>query len=263
MYVVVNVNTLRVLLLCGCLQLLSACVALTTPQGAKPAGADHVATLRDEQPGAGDVQGWWRVGFHRPYTADDDVMWHLDALLANEVFKPLIAEHHQAIALWRFHRRASDDSSGHKFSFIFYGSRHTAAVIFQAIDQDELVKTLLATQTIERLSFSDLDDEPDSAIEATSDDVWQIELQRAWPHFIMGVSRTWLELVAQFAERAKTDGVEAPQQDIGEQIAFYEKVHNRVNSVWEQQGGHAFLHHLNALFGYQELYIIERSKTRF
>ena len=211
-----------------------------------------------------DGRGWWRVGFHRAYEQDDKVMWYLDALLANEVLKPLIEKHRQELRLWRFHRRAGVDSSGHKFSFIFYSSRQTAVSIYQAIEHNGQVKDLLQNKIVERLSFTDINGDPESSIEAASDPVWSIELQKAWPHFIMGVSRTWLELIAQFAsqaEAASEGGVS--DMDISAQTAFYKKINNRVNSVWEQEGGHAFLHHLNALFGYQELYIIERSKTRF
>lgn len=263
MSVVVKTKWLTAVLLGAGYLLLSACAPLMQQPEASAASVGKPQPLTNELPDGEGQRGWWRVGFHRSFHEGDEVLWHLDALIANEVFKPLIAQYRDQLSLWRFHRRASDDASGHNFSFIFYSTRDTAAAIYQAVKQSSTVNALLASDWIERLSFADINADPKTAIEATSDKAWSLELQKSWPYFIMGVSRTWLDLVSQFARQQRNSDNGAVSPDIDDQVAFYAKVHDQVNDIWQQQGGHAFLHHINALFGYQELYIIERKKTRF
>jgi hypothetical protein len=264
MFAVVKGKWLPAMVLGASYLMLSACAPLSFQPPASTAAASEPVAATDASPDNDDERGWWRVGLHRSYHEGDEVLWHLDALIADEVFKPLVAQYREQLSLWRFHRRAGEDAAGHKFSFIFYSTRHTAAAIYQAVKHNRTVKDLLASDWIERLSFTDIEAAPKTAIEATSDKAWPLELQKSWPYFIMGVSRAWLDLVSQFAhqERAKRPQNGA-SPDVDDLVALYAKVHDQVNDIWQQQGGHAFLHHLNALFGYQELYIIERRKTRF
>ena len=203
-----------------------------------------------------DDSGWWQVGFHRSIEADDEPLWHLDALIAYEVIKPILEQ--QQFRLWRFHRRAAPDASGHQFSFIFYAPRSTGEQIYQAIKAHPMVRELQQENLIERLSFFNINGDARSNIEDTSDKNWPVELQKAWPAYIMGVSQTWLNLIDEFARQ-----IPAENNGITAQFERFEQINSRINSVWEMEGGHAFLHHLNALFGYQELYIIERRRTRF
>jgi hypothetical protein len=44
---------------------------------------------------------------------------------------------------------------------------------------------------------------------------------------------------------------------------FYRVVNERLVELWRDEGGHAFIHHLNALFGYEETFIYERRLMRF
>jgi predicted nucleic acid-binding Zn ribbon protein len=62
----------------------------------------------------------------------------------------------------------------------------------------------------------------------------------------MGASRMWLDLVGEVAAE-HTD-----EQDIEQR---YIKVQEEVNTIWAQQGQHAVLHHLSAIFAYQPLLI--------
>jgi len=75
----------------------------------------------------------------------------------------------------------------------------------------------------------------------------------------MGVSQTWLDLIDEYAKQNPVED----EQGLSPMLERFELINSKINAVWEMEGNHAFLHHLNALFGYQELYIIERKKTRF
>lgn len=42
-----------------------------------------------------------------------------------------------------------------------------------------------------------------------------------------------------------------------------EKERLPLTALWQNEGRHAFLHHLNALFGYEPILIIEKRPMRF
>ncbi len=236
---------------------LSGCASLPRVPVDNPETTQANATLTTSAMVGREDKGWWQVGFHRTIKDDEDPMWHLDTLIAYEVIKPMLDQ--QQFTLWRFHRRAAPDETGHMFSFIFYSTRSEAEQVYQLIREHPLVKQLQHEDVIERLSFADINADARVNIEDTSDKNWPIELQKAWPAFIMGVSQTWLNLIGEFVKQSdENNGVETASQ-----IARFKEINAKINSIWELEGSHAFLHHLNALFGYQELYIIERRRTRF
>jgi hypothetical protein len=70
----------------------------------------------------------------------------------------------------------------------------------------------------------------------------------------MGVSQLWLELIREIETREDwPDDLEARYAAIGEEL----------DALWRKQGGHALLHHLNAVFGYREVEVIRRESLRF
>jgi len=208
--------------------------------------------------GSDPEHGWWQIGFHRQYLHDENIQWQYDAFIALKIFKPVI-ENEKNISLWRFHRRAIDDKSGHKFSFIFYAPRKVGESIYQQVSQSTLVKELLDQQKIKRLSFYDINSELRAGIGDTSDNSWPIELQNTWPYFIMGVSQTWLGLVEFYYNQLDSSELNG----LDDQLDAFKQVNASIDKTWKNSGSHAFLHHLNALFGYQELYIVERRLMRF
>ena len=98
------------------------------------------------------------------------------------------------------------------------------------------------------------------AIEDSSDTAWPPELRRSWPHFIMGASQTWLDLVAAMAEE---DGAESSDTSLEGLENKYGRVSRRIDAVWREEGRHAFLHHLNALFAYQPVVVYEKRYMKF
>ena len=72
--------------------------------------------------------------------------------------------------------------------------------------------------------------------------------------------RIWLALVDEIAgEKASGD---APMTVDG-YVTFYQEVNASVTGLWEKEGRHAYLHHLNALFGYRPLVVLERRLMKF
>jgi hypothetical protein len=97
-------------------------------------------------------------------------------------------------------------------------------------------------------------------IEDTSDKNWPVSIQKTWPYYIMGVSQMWLNLIAQVADdNMKSDS----PSSIKEIETFYKQVDEIMTELWQKQGRHAFMHHLNALFGYKPLIYYEKRYLTF
>lgn len=205
------------------------------------------------------TKAWWDISFHRSYSENDQPLWHLDALIALQIFKPVL-DGNPEITLWRFHRRAGEDAAGQAFSLIFFTSQETAQHIYKVVGNLPLTRDLIAQHYIDQVSYYDTNDKLRSQIEDTSDMHWPVELQKSWPFFIMGVSQTWLSLVEQYYMELKPVD---PVTTLAQQDKIFKQVNDKIDKLWESNGSHAFLHHLNALFGYQELYIWERKHVRF
>jgi hypothetical protein len=184
----------------------------------------------------------------------------MDLLIANEVVAPVLYRHEANLPLWRFHRRAMNDKYGHSLSFIIYTTPVTAEAIYAEIRSDPLLKALVATGKVSQVSYDGTKNINRPQVEDVSDKNWPPIIQKSWPYFIMGVSRTWLGMVSQKAD-------ELGNGSSGTTLYAYEKLYRRVeesvDQMWRNDGRHAFFHHLNALFGYQPLVIYERKLMTF
>jgi len=74
------------------------------------------------------------------------------------------------------------------------------------------------------------------------------------------VSRMWLNLIDEVSkETLKERGL----SNLDGLLEGYRKVNEVVEEKWRQEGSHAFLHHLNAIFGYEPVLIYERRLMNF
>jgi hypothetical protein len=219
--------------------------------GMKPGGA---GTAARESTG----NAWWNVSFRINWFQDQDPSMHIDLLIAHRIISPVLDRYRQNIVLWRFHRRAARDDAGHRFSFLFYTTAATARKIYAEIDSSAVLDRLQAEGVILKVDFDDTSTIKKPGVEDTSDRNWSPPLQKAWPYFIMGVSQTWLDLIALYAD----DGRKKPVST-AEMAAFYDEVAQEVEATWRKEGGHAFLHHLNALFGYGPVYLRGKKEMQF
>jgi uncharacterized protein YceK len=227
---------------------MSGCASIS---GLKPGGVGAGATETAEN-------AWWYASFRINWPQDQDPSLNTDLLIAHRIISPVLDRHRQNIVLWRFHRRAARDEAGHRFSFIFYTTAANARKIYAEIDSSAVLDRMQAEGVVLKVAFDDTNVIKRAGVEATSDRNWSFPLQKAWPYFIMGVSQTWLDLIAQFAE----DGRKKPVST-AEMLALYNEVGQKVEATWKKEGGHAFLHHLNALFGYGPVNIRDKVEMRF
>jgi hypothetical protein len=233
-------STLLLLFLAGC---------ATEPIATPAPGIDGNVSARDD-----DKTGWWYARFRLHWPEGGEPAWHRDLLLADQVIRPTLAHNRDAIALWRFHRRAARDGAGHQFSFIFRTSPTTAARIYAEIRRNPTLVRLRRSGAVASVGFDDLSKIERPGIADTSDTAWSPQMQAAWPAFIMGVSQLWLELIEQIGRDEQLPrGLDAR----------YRAIDTVLDDLWRREGSHALLHHLNALFGYRPVIVTTRAPMRF
>ena len=231
--------------------LIALCVALLLlAAGCAPTPAS-VKADRGTQSMAEGAESWWYVRFRLRWPEGDEPLWYPDLLLADRVIGPVLEAERGSIGLWRFHRRAARDEAGRRFSFIFRATPTTAARVNARIAADPLVARLRKRGILDEVLFDDPDQPKRLGIGDTSDPSWSRQMQTAWPHFIMGASQLWLELIRELDKRGKW-----PK----EPLARYAAIDKALNELWRSEGGHALLHHLSAVFGYQELLVTRRDQ---
>ncbi len=185
----------------------------------------------------------------------------MDLYLAHQVILPKLEQNKQDIYLWRFHRRAARDGAGRQFSFIFYSSPQTAQNIFNTLKTDPLVNDLKSAGLLAKDVYDDPAKSTLPNIEDTGDKNWPASIQKTWPYYIMGASQMWLNLIAEIAAEKLAD--DPAPSSIEEIEAFYQQVDETITDLWQKEGRHAFMHHLNALFEYEPLIYWEKRHMTF
>jgi hypothetical protein len=206
--------------------------------------------------GSGGEKSWWICRFKISWPRNAEADGAVDLLLAHAVVGPVLREHSKEISWWRFHRRAVRDKTGHQFSFLFYSTSSVSFRIMEALRESKILHRAVEAGIVEKVIFDDPTKPTRPQIEATSDDHWSPALQRNWPSYIMGVSALWLGLIDDFMA-----DVPAHNDDVSALLERYRQVDSKVTSLWRNEGQHAFLHHLSAVFGYEPLLI--KKEIRF
>lgn len=217
------------------LLVLSACVTAVQEQ----------SLMRAEEPDTLHTKkAWFAVRFSISWNKSLEPDWYLGTLIAGEVITPVLKKQ-QNIVCWRIHRRAVDDKTGHVFSFIFYSSQADAVIIYQQVKNNEILTALHHQHLLVKIAYDPLNSRQ-TKIADTSDPVWPEKIRRFWPYFIMGASQMWLEQINAFKKETQNE-LEITQR--------YRLVQSKLTELWQQQGKHALLHHLSALYAYEPLLV--------
>lgn len=245
--------------------LVSLCASCATPliQVNPPAIG---ASLRSDLNDLNDLQtndqslNWWRYAVYLDWPEQQEASWYMDSYLADQLFAPVISQFPSSVNLWRFHRRAVRDQTGHEFTLWFYANAENAQTIYQEVNERFNFLNSLGQQGIKRVELSDINDPKYAGISAISDPGWYIEIQNSWPYFINGVSRSWLSMIQQLS-RSKLAQLELPTFD--NLVEIYKDLETNMNAMWRNQGAHAYIHHLSAMFGYKEVIVTQRRLMHF
>lgn len=233
------------------------CAVVTIACASPPLVQTKTAAPRTQPPVA--ESGWWYARFRVAWPENADPSWHLDLLIAHLIVQPSLERHRPEIPLWRFHRRAARDGAGHQFSFIFFAPSGTAQHVYDEISNHPMTRELKSSGRITDLICDNTETVSKPGVADTSDPNWSPVLRNAWPYYLMGASQMWIDLISSVSGDREAETI----ADLGEIENHYARVNDSINAIWQHEGRHAFLHHLNALFGYEPLVIIEKRHMRF
>ena len=205
-----------------------------------------------------DSYKWYFYRFRLKYNFGKAPKWWLDLFIIDRIFRIIIKDKgiNYQVKLWRFHRRSGEDNTGHQTTLACYTTGRDSVTIDNIIRSTPSFK-LLSDGNLLREYFIE---EGGEYIDGSGDGHWPIEIRQSWPYFIQGASESILEML-----RLIIDGIWHMEDfdnilDIEE---FYQKVNERLVHIWYSQGGHAYLHHLNALFGYEMTRVRQSILTSF
>ena len=227
---------------------------------ATPGPAKSIETVTPPPAEVASALGWWYARFRIHWPAEEPVEWHWDLLIADKIIAPVLFQYQDDIRLWRFHRRAVQDESGHQFSFIFFASAETAFRVFNEMRANQLLVEMKNTGVLIQDRYDNPNQIMRPRIEDTSDIGWPDAIQKSWPYYIMGVSQMWLHLIGEIV--AEMPKFYRPLS-FKEKAQQYKEVDAVIGDLWEKEGQHAFLHHLSGLFGYREIIFYDKRKLQF
>jgi len=212
----------------------------------RPAAGPDVQPDISSTDGLPEGEGWWFARFYIDRPEGEAPRWHIGTLLAGEVIAPVFDRRYGDILIWRIHRRAGNDENGHMLSFVFYATAPGARRIYSDIADNAMLSQLRREGVVTRVVIDDVRHIQRPGIDDTSDESWLPVVRKTWPALIMGASRMWLDMVTELAA--------AQPQDL-ELEHRYLAVDEEINRIWAEQGQHAILHHLSAIYAYKPLLI--------
>lgn len=172
---------------------------------------------------------------------------YLDLLLANEVVRPMLENSGDSIRLWWFHRRwgcTRERTKLHELKFTLDCSKQVAKMVKQGIEANPVLQALDGVRC-------HVPERKDRRLEAAAEGTdWPDPA--GWTWFIHSVSLLWLRLIGHHVANCMSESLEAGEE-------MYRTVERRVLRDWERHAGHALIHHLNAVFGYQPTIALTRS----
>lgn len=173
-------------------------------------------------------------------------------LLAHDLFYPIIKEFENNIELWRFHRLIilyKEDNlilhSQHEFKFKFYSNIDIFNKIENKVKEYNNINKLIweIVKKVECINCLHED-----KIKNDKDDKWPLSICTIWPYYINGVSRSWIELIKETMNNIYLVK-NISDLTFSEKLSHYNLINNKMSQDIIKWGEHAFFHHLNIMFG--------------
>jgi hypothetical protein len=198
---------------------------------------------------------WYSFNFRICRPPDQEPRWWIDILILDCIVRAVVSDETLSIGLWRVHRRAALDESGHEFTFDCFITEATANAVDDYVQRDAALSFLVTQQLLVKPNGYSMK-ERGGSLNSISRETWPAELQEAWPFYIHGVCRALLWMI-EAIRRATPDCPDVRQPGVDADVVkrSYQGFGQRLGNEWRDYGHDAFLHHLNAVFAYQPLLV--------
>lgn len=208
------------------------------------------------------MYNWQSFRLRLEWEGKSEPKWWLDLFILDNIVRDLISDNRKNIKLWRFHRRAARDHSGHQLTIYCYTQKKVGYSINNQLLESDLFELLNKTNLLKEYQWNEEhgSERNMNKIEDTSDPNWPIEIKKAWPFYIMGVCDMFLDLIKNLSENMTNKRPKiASLKRVEPADIYYRELNKLVSDTWNINGNHAFFHHINAIFGYVPLSIYPRS----
>lgn len=206
------------------------------------------------------MKKWYFYRFRLYDDFNKETKWWLDLFIIDQIVRKVIENNSisNKIDLWRFHRRKGKDIAGHQFSFLCYTKKKNSKKIDKFIKNTDGFKILSNNNILGKYFI----EEGGEGINGSGDRHWPEKISYSWPYFIQGVSRSIMEMIKLITFDYYINNI-TDMDNLLEIEELYQKVDKHLDYYWYEYGGHAFLHHLNGLFGYQKTKTTQTIITSF
>lgn len=179
---------------------------------------------------------WWMANFKIDWSESEGrPRSYLDIAITLEVLCPLLAW--QEPSLWRIHRRWDAETRDHQFWFEFWSDEPDAKAIFARLDAEFFP---LSKRSEWRVKLETPPPKP--TFEGIGEEIWNDSIRHSWPYYIHGVSQLWMKMLRSEADHIIYDAQSNP-------FNKYKAIEESMNRIWHIEAQHAFLHHINVVFG--------------
>ena len=199
---------------------------------------------------------WQNFNFKINWAENTQPKWWVDIYLVDLVVRTVVENFKKDITLWRIHRRALRDKSGHELALICFCEQSVANKIHNFIFTNKFLEVAVGFGLIDKFTWEEKSKNNKLNINDLSDKAWPPALQKSWPYFICGTSEMFLELIEQVKitlALEKLDIEKLSSLYIAEN--YFSRLNNTLLSIWKIHGSHAYFHHLNSIFGYAPMIV--------
>lgn len=80
---------------------------------------------------------WHNFRFRMQWPENENPKWWLDLFVMDSLFREILSKHRDKIGLWRFHRRAARDNSGHQLTLLCYMTKEDSVLINDFVQESK------------------------------------------------------------------------------------------------------------------------------
>jgi len=205
------------------------------------------------------MRRWYSLNFNISLDRNQKPKTWIDIFIIDTIVREVVLQKKAEIKFWRIHRRWADDEHGHELTLDCFTNEEAASEIKSLINNSDYFKILQNRNLLQKFEMVPADTESKTAI--INDTGWPEPLKESWLHYINGCCEMFLNLIGVLKKDIKTDINKT--SDISEIEKSCIELERKLTEIWKSHGNNAFFHHINAIFGYQQLRIQPQLWARF
>jgi len=146
------------------------------------------------------AQRWHSFTFQIARTKNGETQWWVDIFILDRILRDILEAEQAEVSLWRIHRRGEGGGHEQEFTLECRTYKEAADRIDKRI-RENAGYTFLDSHKLMKYVRPKPVAKPDGLSETN----WPAELKKAWPYYIHGVSKMFLEFAEQMKVRTQKE----------------------------------------------------------